>query len=132
MSETDFEMQNLQFYFGANHSGSPMHFHRDAINVLIQGSKKWQVLPPSRAMYSKMPASEYFATVLRNRMEGTCIQHAGDALFVPAGWSHAVLNLGDVVGAAFEFMATDSAFRINIGAMKPETLALEYTPLYHL
>ena len=39
MSETDFEMQNLQFCFGANHSGSPMHFHRDAINVLIQGKQ---------------------------------------------------------------------------------------------
>ena len=32
----------------------------------------------------------------------TCTQQSGQALFVPSGWLHAVLNLRDSVGVAVE------------------------------
>ena len=32
----------------------------------------------------------------------TCTQKSGQALFVPSGWLHAVLNLRDSVGVAVE------------------------------
>ena len=33
-----------------------------------------------------------------------CVQHGGDALFVPALWGHATLNLRPSIGCAYEFM----------------------------
>ena len=33
----------------------------------------------------------------------TAVQEAGDVLFVPAGWSHAILNLREGIGLAEEF-----------------------------
>ena len=31
-----------------------------------------------------------------------CVQHPGEVLFVPNGWFHAVFNIDEVVGIAFE------------------------------
>ena len=33
----------------------------------------------------------------------TCIQEEGDALYVPAGWGHAVINLETSIGVAVEW-----------------------------
>ena len=38
-----------------------------------------------------------------NSMELTCTQEAGDVVYVPRLWGHAVLNLQLSVGAAVEF-----------------------------
>jgi hypothetical protein len=35
-----------------------------------------------------------------------CTQRAGDVMYVPAGWGHAVLNTATSVGLAVEFSAT--------------------------
>ena len=54
---------------------------------------------------------------LRNIVNGTgvgmtedgvlrCVQPAGTALFVPAGWGHGVLNLQETVGFANELAFT--------------------------
>jgi hypothetical protein len=38
---------------GPINSGSPFHFHCDAVNALVYGRKRWWLYPPSVALYSK-------------------------------------------------------------------------------
>ena len=76
------------------------HFHGAAINGLAFGAKLWRLAPPWRATYATAPA--FFA--FREEAPGarTCVQRAGDVLFVPNNWGHAVLNLRTSVGVAAE------------------------------
>ena len=48
------------------------------------------------------------------REDGTlrCTQLSGDVLIVPDSWSHAVLNLGDSVGFASEFVWGPGEFSV--------------------
>ena len=54
---------------------------------------------------SKLPARQWLLEELP-QMEASrvlhCVQGAGDILFVPPMWSHAVLNLGESIGYAIE------------------------------
>jgi hypothetical protein len=97
-----------QFYLGGPGSGSPFHFHKDAFNALMYGKKRWFLLPPSLALYSTIPVSSWAANT---QLDGPgaptglkmCTQLAGDVMYVPHGWAHAVLNLETSVGVAVEF-----------------------------
>ena len=89
-------------------SGAPMHYHGDAINFLAWGRKEWFLQPPAAAEYSTAAAVDFVAHELPGlRREGRaplqCSQAAGDALYVPRGWGHAVLNLNTSVGWVVEF-----------------------------
>ena len=78
----------------------------------------WALLPPSIAAYSKLPPRQWFADVLPGLAKGAigaggaevvqCVQRAGEALFVPAGWGHAVLNMKPSIGFAAEFERRDA------------------------
>mmetsp|Transcript_32513 Transcript_32513/g.85633 ORF Transcript_32513/g.85633 Transcript_32513/m.85633 type:complete len:365 (-) Transcript_32513:215-1309(-) len=46
---------NLQFAFGNAGTGAPLHMHASAMNALVAGRKRWVLLPPSFAAYSKVP-----------------------------------------------------------------------------
>ncbi|EGD78940.1 hypothetical protein PTSG_01914 [Salpingoeca rosetta] len=109
-----------QLMVGPTGSGAPPHFHGQAINVLVQGRKQWQLFPPQHAFFHMVTAHAWFArdtatTCFDSDGGGggggggcrqvmmTCEQKEGDALFVPASWGHAVLNEAPVVAAAFEF-----------------------------
>jgi len=107
--------ETAQWYFGSYNSGAPMHFHGSALNVLIRGTKLWAMLPPRYATYSRQHPSTFMSTFKASRArEGEldknseavwCEQPSGSFLFVPAGWSHAVLNLDKVVaGVAVEII----------------------------
>jgi hypothetical protein len=39
-----------------------------------------------------------------------CLQEAGDVIFVPTGWAHAILNMKETVGIASEFRYTFNHF----------------------
>jgi hypothetical protein len=94
-----------QFYLGYPGTGAPMHFHKDAWNMLAHGQKRWYLLPPADAQYSTQPIASWvqggLAAAPASLQE--CTQDAGDIMFVPRGWSHAVLNLHTSVGIAVEF-----------------------------
>ena len=48
----------MQFFYGPALSGAPYHFHGDAVNALVRGRKRWLLLAPAHAVYSKAhPAS---------------------------------------------------------------------------
>lgn len=98
----------------------------DAVNMLVYGAKRWALLPPTMARYSTMPARQWFSTQLPQllrRSQGSgapnvdaiqCIQRPGEAMFVPEGWGHAVLNLQPSVG-----FATELAIRAHPLAYQP-------------
>mmetsp|Transcript_89325 Transcript_89325/g.255025 ORF Transcript_89325/g.255025 Transcript_89325/m.255025 type:complete len:266 (-) Transcript_89325:457-1254(-) len=97
-------MQMPQFYLGPAYSGSNSHYHGPAWNGLAHGRKLWYLSPPEDAYYSsKRPYDalrdgEDYMTGSRH-----CLQHAGDVLFVPRLWGHAVLNSATCIGCAQEY-----------------------------
>ena len=100
-----------QVFVGGPGSGAPLHYHTDAWNVVAWGRKHWWLLPPAAGAYSSEPAASWakrseaaFARLGVGGAPFECVQQAGDVLFVPAGWAHAVLNTGEnvTVGAAVE------------------------------
>ena len=121
-----------QFYLGSPGTGAPMHVHKDAWNALIYGQKRWYLLPPSVSLYSTISATEWVQNLLKlreyrkNKNQGNitsiynsfppsfindeldseiieCTQEAGDVMYVPHGWGHAVLNTQTSIGVAVEF-----------------------------
>lgn len=96
-----------QFYLGGPGSGAPMHYHEDATNLLIYGKKQWYLHPPALAEYSTISIADYVRYILPG-LKGAarplqCTQQAGDLMFVPHGWGHAILNVETSVGYALEF-----------------------------
>ena len=108
-----------QFFLGASGTGSPYHVHKDALNILFAGEKHWWISPPSTSCYSTIPIIEWITTNTTSTIDDItsvsscmpsnamyqCTQMAGDMLFIPAGWAHAVLNLKTSIGVALEFPA---------------------------
>lgn len=107
-----------QFFVGPRGSGSPVHFHTDAINLLAYGRKRWCAARPRsvrvripcplrccRFMYPRWDAFFGSKSILDDLPRGgrQCVQRAGDIVYVPSLYGHGVLNLADVVGIAFEF-----------------------------
>jgi hypothetical protein len=113
-----------QFNLGPALTGAQPHFHGDAWNGLVYGRKQWFVSRPSRAFFARsgQRVIDWLATPLklaqltaRDSEDGTqddsastesdllCVQEAGDIVYLPRLWGHAVLNLAQSVGAAVEF-----------------------------
>jgi hypothetical protein len=97
--------QKFIFSIGPVHSGLFFHQHAAAYNAVVYGAKRW-FLFPANSYYGP----EYVTTLqwLRTAMPTLpvqpleCTQEAGDILFVPQGWHHAVINLADTLAAAVE------------------------------
>ena len=99
-----------QFYLGAKGSGSPVHVHADAWNALAFGEKRWFLFPPFRnggSLYSRTPIREWLKSEEPARAL-QCVQRAGDIMYVPGLWGHAVHNMQDCVGCATEFSAIEA------------------------
>jgi hypothetical protein len=110
------------FYFGPDKSGTLPHNHGDAFNILSSGTKEWlfydankaeapkgqkEMLKTLREYHIGSNASDYFKkeiSSLNKRIDDVsmCTQEAGDIIYVPRQYSHAVLNKSDVMGIAFE------------------------------
>ena len=54
----------MQVYLGGPGSGSPVHWHNDAVNYAVHGSKLWTMLPPPHAVYTRRHAV---------RLPSTCV-----------------------------------------------------------
>ena len=105
-----------------------MHYHSQAMNALVRGSKKWFLRHPSFAHYDRTPVKEWVRRskddaehAVRGAPEDRpsliqCVQRAGDILFVPSGWGHAVLNLEEVAGFAVEESAVSASRGFATGA----------------
>jgi hypothetical protein len=98
---------NTQFFLGGDLMGAPFHYHEDAFNSLVYGRKLWLMQPPSEtswvneAMYRHMEKTQGAPGALR------CVQEPGDLFFVPRGWTHGAMCLGDCIGVAHEYILDD-------------------------
>lgn len=98
----------MQVAVGGAGSGAPLHYHKAAVNTLVYGRKRWWLSPPRDAAYSREPVGAWAAAgparaQAAGRVLLQCEQRAGDVLFLPDFWGHAVLNLAPSVGLASEF-----------------------------
>mmetsp|Transcript_20303 Transcript_20303/g.33045 ORF Transcript_20303/g.33045 Transcript_20303/m.33045 type:complete len:570 (-) Transcript_20303:333-2042(-) len=104
------------FMIGADRSKTGFHFHSNAYNGLVFGKKHWYFMPPvsnlgplihnwfTAALPSTRYSGDYYSTTPHLERYGPlrCTQHAGEVMFVPTGWKHAVMNEGIAVAIAFE------------------------------
>jgi hypothetical protein len=98
-----FERGTLQFSLGAALSGTPLHWHNDAINHLVRGRKLWTLQAPPHATYSRVHAQLEVTMPVGDGDALRCVQEAGDVIFVPDSWGHAVLNLDESAAYASTF-----------------------------
>lgn len=95
----------VQWMLGPPLSGSPAHFHAHAWNACVVGAKRWFLYPAYAAFYSVRPPVRFAfdppAADAQRPLE--CIQRAGDVIYVPEDFGHAVLNLHDTMAVAQEF-----------------------------
>ena len=80
-----------------------MHYHVDAWNALAHGKKRWFLYPPMEGMYSAKPISYWMEQGYKHAKPLEFVQDAGDIVYIPRYWSHAVFNLQESVGVAVEF-----------------------------
>jgi hypothetical protein len=101
------EKRMMQLFLGPGGSGSSNHYHGSAVAGVASGRKLWSFLRPSDAAFTAAPAALFFEhelpALLRKGKAQLCVQEPGDLVFVPATWSHAVLNLDTTIGVAVEF-----------------------------
>ena len=106
----------LIFAIGASGNGIPFHAHYAAYNELLVGAKRWAIYSPQA--YARVAAAHNFAAEVTHASHQQwlartlpriakaadrplqCVQRPGDVIFVPAGWSHATLTMGETLGVA--------------------------------
>lgn len=99
---------------GGAESGVQFHKHNDGWNLLISGRKSWFLYPPTAMPSPSFPPQylpirdwvDTFLSGLRglsnksNAFPIQCIQQENEVLYVPEGWYHATVNLGNTVAVA--------------------------------
>jgi hypothetical protein len=100
--------ENVLSFVGAEGSSTAFHHHSAAFNALVFGRKRWFLLPPA-ALSGDARSGDWaldpvaaFADLPVRPLE--CEQAAGEIVFVPESWQHAVVNVDSVaaVGIAVE------------------------------
>lgn len=80
--------------------------------------KHWTFIPPGKAYTTSQNVGKHFEEKIRrlkqpnlNNYSTSCLQSPGDAIYVPIGWGHEVVNIKTSVGAAlaFEQQASEEA-----------------------
>ena len=102
-----------QFYVGPRGSGTHPHAHKGAINCMVYGRKRWILIPPeyTDVIPEPLPSQLFMNETVpelaaRNVTYFDFVQEAGEVVFVPHMWTHAVYNLEDSVGVAWQLGAS--------------------------
>lgn len=102
--------EQIIFAIGRTGSGIGFHQHADAWNQVLVGEKRWTVyprgVPPSAGYNPSIPHATWLATVLPTLSSDAkpmeCMQGPGDIVYVPSGWVHATINVGDTAAIALQ------------------------------
>ena len=92
-------------FIGPAGSGVGLHEHSNAWNGLVFGRKRWVLLPPFEHVGpTALPVTDWLQLWYPRQRDRAfeCVQEAGELLYVPSGYMHAVLNLQPSVGVAVE------------------------------
>jgi hypothetical protein len=112
LESTPFKLMSddaLYIAIGAAYSGTQFHHHADGWNLQIYGKKHWLMYPPQKMPPIHYPSiyvgiGRWFDTILPKLEEDekpmVCTSGPGDVIYVPDGWYHATVNLGESVGVA--------------------------------
>lgn len=117
---------HLALTIGRDMQGLTFHRHNAAWNVVVHGAKRWILYDAERIRDSKsgrlkrmtrdidnpvqLTTPEWLRTLyhkddrvdeLRNHGHD-CVQRAGEMMYVPRGWAHMVINIGDTVAVVSE------------------------------
>lgn len=99
---------------GAEATGTPFHDHEMALNLAFGGRKRWLVAKPATDLVLVSPAdllykvlpSPSFRAAWRKFERGSraweCTQHAGEVVFVPELFLHAIVNLEESLAVAIQ------------------------------
>jgi hypothetical protein len=124
-NENNIWRDHLAISIGADQQGFGFHHHREAWNVVIFGAKRWILYDHDRWATNVtrqkrfvrdwddpvlVSTPEWIRTLYSHperqaelRAHGhDCVQHAGEMMFVPRRWLHAVTNIGDTVSIISE------------------------------
>jgi len=99
------------FAIGKTGSGIGLHQHQDAWNQVLLGMKRWTIypgdpggVPPSAGYNPTEPHLRWLETVYPTLESDAkpleCLQRPGDIVYVPSGWIHATINIGDTAAIA--------------------------------
>jgi hypothetical protein len=97
-----------QFIVGPPLSGAMPHFHGAAANQLLVGVKLWLLYPPRHAFFADAHVRSWYEGLRNGSHPGVrppplqFLQEAGDLVYLPEHWGHAVVNLADTVAIALE------------------------------
>jgi len=104
------EFSRLMFGIGPSGSGLSFHYHQEAWNQLALGGKHWMLYEPGSMPQpeGECPGEVHldWLTKVWPKLKGTprapheCVQRPGDVLYLPEGWWHATLNLGDTIAVS--------------------------------
>eukprot|EP00571_Detonula_confervacea_P002185 CAMPEP_0172326870 /NCGR_PEP_ID=MMETSP1058-20130122/57864_1 /TAXON_ID=83371 /ORGANISM="Detonula confervacea, Strain CCMP 353" /LENGTH=331 /DNA_ID=CAMNT_0013043765 /DNA_START=102 /DNA_END=1097 /DNA_ORIENTATION=- len=116
---------HLALTIGRDLQGLTFHRHNAAMNTVVFGSKRWILYDAERIASSKtrlkrmtrdvdnpiqLTTSEWIRKLyhMDERMDEIrnyghdCVQRAGEMIYVPRGWAHMVINIGDTVAIVSE------------------------------
>jgi len=116
---------HLALTVGRDLQGLTFHRHNAAWNVVVFGSKRWILYDAERIAGNKTRLKRMTRDVnnpvqltspnwirklyhMDERMDEIrnhghdCVQRAGEMLYVPRGWAHMVVNIGDTVAVVSE------------------------------
>lgn len=116
---------HLALTIGRDLQGLTFHRHNAAWNAVVFGAKRWILYDPKRIEGNTTRLKRMTRDVVRpvqpstsewirdlygkdERMEEIrnhghdCVQRAGEMIYVPSGWAHMVVNIGDTVAVVSE------------------------------
>ena len=116
------EIQRFFFFHSIKDAGTLPHIHGNAFNILQEGEKEWVFYDASQThnpkgynllqeSNKKYPVGTHAKDWFKNEVPQLlkkidkvycCTQEAGDIVFIPKEYCHAVINKSEVMGIVFE------------------------------